>query len=55
MTEICNARKNDSWSCADNIGMHMVQSLGKKLEENLRAGEKNMLTFMESLQDNNDE
>jgi hypothetical protein len=35
--------------------MHMVQSLGKKSEENLRAGEKDMPTSMESLQDKNDE
>jgi hypothetical protein len=35
--------------------MHMVQSLGKTLEENLRAGKKDMPTSMESLQDKNDE
>jgi len=34
---ICNARKNDRQSCVDNIGTHMVQSLGENLEENLRA------------------
>jgi hypothetical protein len=33
----------------------MVQSLGKKMEENLRAVEKDMPTSMESLQDKNDE
>jgi pentatricopeptide repeat protein len=48
---ICNARKNDSRSYADDIGMHMVQSLGKKMEENLRAGGKDMPISMESLQD----
>jgi hypothetical protein len=33
----------------------MVQSLGKKWLENLRAGGKDMPTSMESLQDKNDE
>jgi hypothetical protein len=33
----------------------MGQSLGKKSEENLRAGENDMPTSMESLQDKNDE
>jgi hypothetical protein len=33
----------------------MVQSLGEKLEKNLRAGGKDMPTSMESLQDRNDE
>lgn len=44
---ICNGRKHDSRSYADDIGMHMV----KKLEENLRAGDKDMPISMESLQD----
>jgi hypothetical protein len=35
--------------------MDMVQSLGKKSDENLRAGEKDMPTSMEILQDKNDE
>jgi hypothetical protein len=33
----------------------MVQSLGKILEENLRAGGKDMPTSMECMHDNNDE
>jgi hypothetical protein len=47
--------KNDSQSCAHNIGIDMVWSLEKQLEKNLRVGGKDMKTSMETPQHRSDE